>query len=660
MGAAHIYAADFETSVYAGQKETEVWAAGICELGTDDVYLESSIDAFFTRIRKYKHDSVIYFHNIKFDGSFILSYLKRQGVKDAIWQYGEKDTDVRWMDEKAMPNNSIIYHISRLGQWYSIIYRVGGRTIRFYDSYKLLPFDLRTIGKTFGTIHQKTVMDYKGERHAGGVITDEEQRYLCNDVLVLKEALEIFLDGGYKGSTIGSCCMEEYMRSMQMGAEDFKASYPDLTTQILPTGETADHFVRQSYRGGWCYLKKGCENRVFEEGITCDYNSMYPSQMHSQSCNAYPVGDPVFFEGSDSVYDDLNTDEIAEIPKKARDHYYFVRFVCEFDLREGYLPFVQNKVSFCYKPNVMLETSDVILPDGTRVREWVDAEGCYHTSAMTLTMSCTDFRLFLRYYKTKGLQIKCGVWFLTTTGLFDGYIDKYKAIKMTSKGAKRQLAKLFLNNLYGKFATSKDSSFKTCALDETSTLRFKIVPEEEKKVYYIPVGAAITSYARKEVIAAAQANYNRFIYADTDSIHCLGTDIPTGIRIHETDFCAWKVETQWDAAIFVRQKTYIEHVIKEDNRAVEQPYYNVKCAGMGRHPKELVNARLSGTQIAPASDAEAAFLSGDPSETVSDFSGIAKMSLSDFKIGLTVPGNLKPCQVPGGVVLREQVFCLRA
>ena len=129
--------------------------------------------------------------------------------------------------------------------------------------------------------------------------------------------------------------------------------------------------------------------------------------------------------------------------------------------------------------------------------------------------------------------------------------------------AKRELAKLFLNNLYGKMASNTDSSFKYAYTKEDKTVGFVTIEEHDKKPGYIPVGSAITSYARCFTIRAAQANYHGvnkpgFCYADTDSIHC---DLPpekiVGIRVDPVNFCCWKLESQWDVAIFTRQKTYI-------------------------------------------------------------------------------------------------------
>ena len=82
---------------------------------------------------------------------------------------------------------------------------------------------------------------------------------------------------------------------------------------------------------------------------------------------------------------------------------------------------------------------------------------------------------------------------------------KYKAIKESSKGAERELAKLYLNNLYGKFSANDSSSYKRPFINNKNVLGFEIIEEHEKKPGYIAIGSAITSYARRFVINAAQA-----------------------------------------------------------------------------------------------------------------------------------------------------------
>ena len=70
-----IFSADFETTVYDGQTKTEVWAAAIVELFTEDVEIFNSIDKLFNYILSIKSNTIVYFHNIKFDGEFWIHYL---------------------------------------------------------------------------------------------------------------------------------------------------------------------------------------------------------------------------------------------------------------------------------------------------------------------------------------------------------------------------------------------------------------------------------------------------------------------------------------------------------------------------------------------------------------------------------------------------------
>ena len=238
---------------------------------------------------------------------------------------------------------------------------------------------------------------------------------------------------------------------------------------------------------------------------------------------------------------------------------------------------------------------------------------------------------------------------------------------MTSTGAQRQIAKLFLNNLYGKLATSPISSFKVAYKKEDGSLGYRIQCAEDKDPVYIAAGSAITSYSRNFTIRAAQANYHGadkpgFKYADTDSIHC---DLPPeqikGIRIDDNAFCCWKLESCWDRAIFVRQKTYIEHITHEDRIPIEQikkkdgtfkkPYYNIKAAGMPQTCKDLLNISMAG---ATKEDIEKY---KDDEEKITFIQ--KKRTMKDFKVGLTITGKLLPKCIKGGVILEDSYFTLR-
>ena len=660
-----IYVGDFETTVFSGQTYTEVWASALVKLGTEDVIILGSIDETFDYLVSLKRNVIVYYHNLKFDGSFWLDYLLiKKGFKQASYKYGENQKSIKWMKSmKNMPSGSVQYSISDLGMWYKVIIKVNGYIIELRDSLKLLPFSVAELGNSFKTKHRKLEMIYEGFRYAGCEITDEEKEYISNDVLVVKEALEIMFEQGHTGLTIGACCLGEFKRIV--GRKEYRKLFPKLNTIHVPSDYfteeaiakkrsrlplekkkeffmNADDYIRAAYKGGWCYVVPEKAHQIKYNGLTADVNSLYPSVMHSESGCKYPYGEPHFWSG-DYIPEECNSPSV----------YYYIRVKTRFVLKEGMLPFIQIKGNILYDPTECLTTSDV----------WNEADQCYDSyfydpviddvreAYLILTFTMTDYILFREHYDAYKLTILDGCYFSAMSGIFDDYINKYRMIKVNSKGALRTLAKLFLNNLYGKMASSEMSSFKYGIIDDKK-IKFMYIPEDDKEPGYIAIGAAITSYARNFTIRAAQQNYygaynNGFIYADTDSIHCdLKPEELHGVPVHPTAFCHWKLEAFWDYAYFARQKTYIEHITHEDGEPVEH-HYSIKAAGMPQKCKKLFEMSLNGEEPDESmTDEEKKFLS-------------VKRKITDFDNGLCVPGKLLPKRIPGGVVLVDTTFEMR-
>lgn len=646
------FVGDFETTTYKGQQKTEVWASASVELGTEDVQVFHSIGEQFDYFVDLNSHVVALYHNLKFDGCFWLSYLiVDKGFKQATAKLAEDSEDIEFLEPDKMPNNTVAYSISSMGQWYKIVVKVRDKIIEFRDSLKLLPFSVERIGQSFKTKHRKLNIEYKGLRYAGCEITPQEEEYIKNDVLVVKEAIELMFSQGHNRLTIGSCCLHEYRRIIGRKTYDrlFPNMYDVLLTDVFGAAN-ADAYIRRSYHGGWCYLAKGKQCRKFYNGTTADVNSLYPSMMHSESGNLYPIGNPTFWSGN-------------YVPEEAIDgaHYYFLRIRTRFYLKPGKLPFVQIKNTLSYRANEMLETSDMYNPaDGKYYTQYYDLDNKLQEAIVTLTLTMTDFRLLVEHYDLEDFEILDGCYFDAALGIFDDYIDKYRKIKMESKGAQRELAKLFLNNLYGKMASSKSSNFKVAYVKDDGVLGFYTQLADDKIPGYIPVGSAITSYARNFTIRAAQANYHGpdqpgFIYADTDSIHCdLAPGKIVGIKVDPTAFCCWKLETSWDVGYFVRQKTYLEHVVAEDLEPIENPWYNIKCAGMPERCKELFLKSMLGVSPDALSTEEREKYTPPEIEFLK-----TRRTIEDFDVGLKVPGKLLPRRIRGGIVLTDTTYQMR-
>ncbi len=686
-----IFVADFETSVYYGQENTEVWSVALhCladELKPERVKTGSSIEDFLYFVKSLFSDTKIYFHNLKFDGSFILSYmLENPGLCQPAGFTDEEGNLHFYGDKEArkMAKGKTLYYtylISDMGQWYNIkLYTRGGRVcITILDSLKLLPFSVRQIGKAFNTRYQKSEMEYTGERHAGYVPTPDEMDYIKKDVLVMSEALKKTFEEGHSRTTIGSCCMEEF--KAKFDKVDLKNMFPNLYDENHRIdaekygSETMGDYVRKSYRGGWCYLVRGKEGEYGNldsneiTGTTCDVNSLYPSMMHSESGNFYPIGNGRMFS---------ELSEKLEQQYAEGKRYFFIRIKTRFYIKPDMLPTIMIKDSLFYPPREWLDSSDYVDANGKSYREiYLDTNGRLHESYSEglikvdmrpiLTLTCSDYYLLLEHYNIEDFEILDGVEFRTVKGLFDEYIDHYAEIKKTQKGALRTLAKLFLNNLYGKFATSTDSSYNIGFLNDAGELRFYSVTEFDKTPGYIPIGSAITSYARRFTITAAQKNFHGvnvpgFIYADTDSIHCdLLPDEIQGAPEDPADFCKWKYESQWNYAKFLRAKRYTEHVIGENREPVE-PHFNFLCAGLSQAGKDLflhtIFQDLTAEEFMKLDKSARDYYLGQ--YTAQNGKKVkSPEGFDDLKKGLIIPGILKARHIKGGTLLVEREFTMR-
>jgi len=610
----NFWACDFETTVWGeelekirGKKQdyTEVWSAASVKLydETESVIIDRSIRDFLGRFLNSPDNDILYFHNLAFDGSFIVDFLLREGYSFT----NERDKD--------MPNKTFRASISQMGAWYFIKIRKGHKILEIRNSLKLIPSSLKRIGQSFKTKHQKLDMVYEGDRHSYCEITNEELKYIKNDVLVLKEALERMFDEGHDKLTIGSCCLSEFKGGFT--TKEYDAYFPDLRDYSSNTGhKNCWEYVHKSYHGGWCYVNPEYAHQIIEQGTVYDVNSLYPSMMHSMSGNRYPVGKPTTFLGAPT--EDITHNE---------SYYYFIRFRCRFHLKPRCFPWIHIRKSNLYKGNENLITSDV-RKNGKYSRYYLDDEGNIQDTTVELTLTCKDWELFQETYYLEGLEILDGCYFRTVTGIFDEYINYYKELKMKSKGFQREMAKLFLNNLYGKMAMSDDSSYKEPYLDEeTNIVKFITHNENEKQVGYIPIGSAITSYAMNFTIRAAMENYARFCYADTDSIHLKGYEPATGITVHPSEFCCWDNELKFDVGYYERQKVYAENAIEDGGVPCESRLL-LKCAGMSQAAKDQF------------------ITEGLP--------------INALSIGLELESsNLKATRIKGGILLRKSTFKLR-
>ena len=535
------FTADFETNV--NEKDCRVWAWAVSEIGDINNFIYgNSIDTFIEWCSNKKSNYVLYFHNLKYDSEYILSYLLKNG-----YEYIS--------NKKYRKDKTFTCLISGLGMFYSmeIYFKIGNKKVNkvtIYDSLKILNMSVDTIAKQFDLPIRKLEIDYKEFREVGHELTEQEVDYIRNDVEIMSRALKIMFDLGLTKMTIGSCALHYYKETIKK----FNSYFPELPLEI-------DQDIRQSYKGGFTYLNPLYKGKDVENLMVLDVNSLYPSVMR----NAYlPYGKPIYFTGKykESLLYPL----------------YIQRIQCCFDLKEGKIPTIQLKNNPSFNPTEYITSSN--------------------NDVITLTLTNIDLKLFLENYNISYIKYDGGWKFKKIKGLFSNYIEVWSNNKIQAKKdgnkALYLISKLMLNSLYGKFSKNPYSRSKIPYLNENGIVSYKISDLEIGKGLYIPIGAFITSLARERTIRSAMAirdyslkNYGEdyYVYSDTDSLHIRKIpeeELRKFLDIDDYILGYWKIETNnIKKGRFLRQKCYVE----ED----EEGKLNVTVAGLPKRLGKYIN-----------------------------------------------------------------------
>lgn len=596
---------------------------------------------------------ICFFHNFAYDGMGLIQCLMELGYKESpdVWHIQKGEYGLLASGE---------------GLWYSLKYRSkrSGRLVEFRDSLKLIPMSEDTIAKQLKTKAQKLKgeIDYSEERVFGHAITVSERKYLINDLLIMAEALGMMEEYGLLNFlTIGSFAMHDFITRLgggdyKKGKKKYRSLFPELPSGLTLEEKEAtmeeimqyevkkyefghieyeypaehpeiygkiptDWSIRKAYKGGWCY--NNTDGRIYNcHGYVADVNSLYPSVMRE---HWYPIGYPVEHPGEE--FDSL------------KRNCYIVKGKFDLQVKKGHLPFIQIKQSR-FRDNEYLKSTDGIVE---------------------LTLTRPDYELLCEQYNILYEDIQC-VWvFDAKKDIFNEFIDHWYAIKKNAPNkCIRLLAKLTMNSSYGKFAQSALKSAGHYVFNPETACLDKYATYELGSSAYIPVGAFITAYARCYTIRGCQKNYKNFLYADTDSMHLSAppVGIPVGKEIGE-----WDIETEWDCARFVRQKTYIEYTTVKDGEPCE-PYLLIRACGASQDVKDRLCYKVT--------EFKYGIVNGHRVEVDHKFQKLIKDEdhkiineprpymdvIIRFKPGLKEAGKLMKKRVGGGYVLEETTFSI--
>jgi len=360
-----------------------------------------------------------------------------------------------------------------------------GKT-KFYDSFNIFPYSLKNIGKSLGI--EKKEIDYNltNATHTGQ-ITNENKEYCKNDCLIIYKALKkLFELTGIIKPTIASISIN-YFRAKYL---KFNFEFNDfLCLKFF-----------QSYYGGRCesFFIGKCH------GFKYDINSLYPFIMKN-------VKIPNPLKLKESTKSQLNIKFLLSKLKYSGGQATIK--VRHKKTHIGFLPLKYN--------------NKLIFPSGEFTGTWIFNEILFAIQNNAIEI----IEIYSIIYSDFFIE-----------NFFSDYInDNYNA-RLKSEGIYKDLYKLLMNNLYGKFSqriTTENEYFEKIPIDYINKLiiegkKFNIITfnktrsdcfiqleKKQSEFTYntIPIiGSYITALARLELLKYMLKHQSELLYVDTDSI----------------------------------------------------------------------------------------------------------------------------------------------
>lgn len=637
--------------------EVRVYAWGLSNTNNDYVLYGETLEEFInTVIRitnvKFKNNNLtetvvkkikkkskleLYVHNLQWDIEFLKYYLLENGFK----YYNSYVKDNKKVNTKMKPNSFNIVENNNITYSCKINFgikqlnytkKVKGVTrsindcvipsIELFDSQKILNFSLGNIAKKVLDLDEKHfklggTYDYDAIREEGHILTKHEQKYLYNDVYIVKEFLnQFFIPLNTDAKTASGIAFEKYLSHTYEGKslyKEFLEDFPDLS------GKKYFNMIKDSYRGGWTqanfkYLHKHLKGI---NGTSIDINSSYPAIINGelQLVEKYfgtplPYGFPKQYDGyveCDNKHLNLLEIEFDKFYNKDKDNLIGEIQVGQLSSKE----FNRNGTDYVHT-NII--NNNVIGNNG---------KSPSHRYRLTIWEfeldNILEHTVFENYIINKTLTFKC------KNGHFHDSVQIYNTMKIEGKkdknNVKTNFAKLINNSLYGKLASSFERDerkvIKEKGLCKSVTTDVHYLSD---KRYYPAFASAVTAWARTNLRTMLyKIGYNNVLYFDTDSLYTL---VPLeelkkqiGESLDHLELGKWDIEKCYSEFKTIGSKKYM--VKLHDGDIVR------KCAGL---PEKARN----------------------------------KIEFDDFELNKTFDGKLMKKKLKGGYALIPTKFKLSA
>ena len=218
------YCADFETTGKLNLEKdgrVRVWLWSLVNCDTKEEWYGYDIQTFLDRIKELRCDK-IFFHNLRFDGYFLLYYLAESG-----YIYGTDYTCI----------------IDNLNTYYEIKIINGKDVTKIWDSLKKFPGQsVQSIAKMYKIEGKKERPYFEMYRPPDYIPTPEEIEYCLQDSRIIAHAIQHEESIGHKGMTLSSDAFN--------GVKQFIGGYRGWRNNFTLIDSQTDSFIRLSYKGG--------------------------------------------------------------------------------------------------------------------------------------------------------------------------------------------------------------------------------------------------------------------------------------------------------------------------------------------------------------------------------------------------------------------------
>lgn len=388
--------------------------------------------------------------------------------------------------------------------------------IEFRDSYILSGYNLASLAENLQShTIEKLVgdLDYKKVRNTKTEITEQEMKYLENDIIIIlyyiNEQLKMY-EKITKIPMTNTGRVREYVKNncyFDKGKSGYKSSKTKARNyryimENLTLNEDEYSKLKWCFMGGFTHSNAYYTGKVINDVNSVDFTSSYPSVMIAEK---YPMG-----RGFKPTKED--------ILKNGYD-YYFSKFCCMIGvgfrklknkfLHDSYLSDSKCKIKGeKLISNGRVFSADYLVTFITEVDLWV-IKNCYEWENIEIF----DLTCYPKNYLPKPI----------IESILELYQNKTVLKGVEGKEVEYLLSKGMLNSIFGMTVTDiiQDNILYDDDWEIEQVNKIEEIEKYNKKksrFLFYPWGVWVTAYARRNLWTGIFAIADDYIYSDTDSI----------------------------------------------------------------------------------------------------------------------------------------------